>query len=58
MYVLQNIDRDSKYFGDYVAISGMYDSYTKNIDYVRKFHTIREAEDSRCIASEIIVRME
>lgn len=55
LYVIKNIDRGSKYYGYYVALSGNKSSYTRNINYIRFFKSKDEALNNICIESEAVV---
>ena len=50
-YVIKRTDQG----GGYVAKRGLKESYTKNIQKVRTFATIEEAERNLCIGNEIVV---
>ena len=50
-YVIKRTDQG----GGYVAKRGMKESYTKDIEKVRTFATIEEAERNLCIGNEIVI---
>lgn len=50
-YVIKRTDQG----GGYVAKRGMKESYTKDVEKVRVFATLEEAERNLCIGNEVVV---
>lgn len=50
-YVIKRTDQG----GGYVAKRGLKESYTKDIEKVRTFATIEEAERNLCIGNEVVI---
>ena len=50
-YVIKRTDQG----GGYVARRGLPESYTKDIEKVRTFATIEEAERNLCIGNEVVI---
>ena len=51
MYLLRRTDQG----GGYVSESGSKSSYTHSVERARKFRTIEDAENNRCVENEIII---
>ena len=49
-YVLRRTDQG----GGYVAKEGGSESYTQELARIRKFKTLEEASENRCIVNEVI----
>lgn len=53
-YVIKRTDQS----GGYVAKPGLKESYIKDIEKVRVFATLEEAQRERCVENEIVVPMD
>lgn len=52
MYVIKRSD------GLYVSRSGMYSSYTRHLEFARRWQTLEEAEAELCPVNERVVDLE
>lgn len=53
-YVIKRTDQS----GGYVSRPGLKESYTKNIEKIRVFATMEDAQRERCVEDEVVVPMD